>query len=279
MVHGQGGNAAKRLALAVATILTTGCANATMASPVATRTDALEPGAPTSQSSPSVLPAPSLSLKSERYTCGVVPFQAGSLLEPGTAEDDQDAASDALRTFLGSPINDGFMPLTGWRRLGVTATDAEFATEAPDGPGYVSIRFERQGGGWSPFNWGSCQPRRVVPAGFLGLVWWLPNGIPDPAVRTLTLETIVDDCKVGPSLESILDPLVVMTATEAWIALTARQSGPEACPDTSVLVQGRPTVVEVELPSEIGARDLLDASSLPARDATAPPDWYFGVGG
>lgn len=269
----------RSLAVAVAAILIAGCGTAGTASPSATPAASMASGG-TSDSGPPSEPMPSLSpLEAERYTCGALAFEAGILLAPGSAEDDPDAAADALRTFLVSPQNGGFMPLTRWHRLGVTATTAEFAAGATDGPGYVSVRFEAQGGRWSLFSWGSCQPRRVAPAGFVGLVWWLPNGVPDPADRSLTVEMIIDDCKVGPPLESIVDPLVVMTATEAWMVLTARQGGPEPCPVGGILVQGRPTTVEVELPSEIGARDLIDGSSLPARDATAPPDWYFGVGG
>ena len=215
----------------------------------------------------------------ELYRCDVIPFDPALLLRPGTAETDADAAAEALRVFLASPIHGGFMPSIGWRRLGSNASTAEFANGAPDGPGYVSVRFERQGGSWTPASWGGCLPRRVVGPARLGLVWWLANGAPDPANRTLDVETVVDDCKIGPPVDAILEPDVVLTDTAVIVALTAVQTGPLACLDTSVFAQGRPTSTRIELPAEVGDRVVSDASEFPPRDAKAPPDWYFGTGG
>jgi len=229
-------------------------------------------GSPASSGSP---PAASLSpVMAAPYACDTVPFLPGALLQPGAAERDDDAAAEALRQFLSRPEND-FMPATGWRRLGRSGPFMEFANFIADPAwnSYVSVTFEADRNAWRPFRWGSCEPRRVVTGNTVSLAWWLPEGVPDQAGRSIAVSVIVDGCNAGPAEEGIEPPLLDIAGDAVTIILTSRRDPNPDCP------AGGPTPWTIDLPEEIGTRALLDGSVFPGRDATTEPLGFGGIGG
>jgi hypothetical protein len=214
-------------------------------------------------------------VKAEHYRCDRVAFLPGLLLQAGAAERDADGAAEALRTFMSGPLNDGFMPATGWRRLGRAAEFTEFANDArePGNDGFVSITFKLDGTRWNAFRWGGCLPRRVVLGDLESLAWWLPAGAPDSTAQTLSVNIVVDECNAGPAADSILPPLFELSDRQATIILTGRRLGRRDCP------AGVPTSWTIDLPEELGDRVLLDGSEFPGRDATTEPLGLWGTGG
>jgi hypothetical protein len=211
----------------------------------------------------------------EHYRCDQVAFLPAVLLQPGAAERDPDAAAQALRDFLAGPLNEGFMPATGWHRLGGTAAAAEFATfvDDPAFDSYVYAAFELGAGRWQVARWGSCQPRRVVQGNLVSLAWWLPGGGPEPTDRSLSISIVVDGCNAGPAEDAIQPPIIDIGEAAVTIILTGRRDARPDCP------VGAPTPWTIDLPEEPGARALLDGSVFPARDATTEPLSFGGTGG
>jgi len=228
------------------------------------------PAPATSPASPSLSP-----VMAEHYTCDMVAFQPGILLQPGAAERDSDQTAETFRQFVSSPLNDGFLPTTGWRRLGRAGDFTEFANVVgdPGTDGYVSITFEFDGVRWTAFRWGTCQPRRVVQANLESLAWWLPRVAPDPTARSIAVNVIVDGCNAGPVEDAIEPPLIDIGEDRVTVILTGQRGGIQGCP------AGGPTSWTIDLPDAIGTRALLDGSIFPARDATAEPLGFGGTGG
>jgi hypothetical protein len=214
-------------------------------------------------------------IMAEHYRCDQVTFLPGVILQPGTAERDLDEAAAFLRQFLASPQSDELMPDTGWRRLGHTGRFVEFANyiDDPAWNSYVWITFESDGAAWSFFRGGACQPERVVQGDLESLAWWLPDGVPDPTARSISISVVVAGCSSGPPVDAIQPPLIEMAADRATTMLTGRRDANPDCP------VGVPTPWTIDLPEEIGNRLVLDGSVFPGRDATTEPLGFGGTGG
>ena len=210
------------------------------------------------------------------YRCDTIDFPLEVLLRPGIAEQAADPAAEALRQLIASSANDGFLPGTGWRRLGATATITEFANEGNQPgvvEGYLAVRLDWTGIRWSPFRWGGCLPRRAPAGGLESLVWWLPNGRPDPSATDLTVNVVAYQCQGSPPAEAILAPTIDIADRSLTISLTGPGAAAGDCP------RGLPTLLNIPLPGPVGDRAPLDGSQFPPRDATTAPAWLGVVGG
>ncbi len=188
-------------------------------------------------------------------------ISADALREPANAELAPDAPALALRAFVATPEAGSLqLPMSGWRRVAVSAQSVTFLAHGPAGWVIATIA-PADDGTWQFWEGGSC-PLRVRLPDELGFATWRldPAALSTPGDRTVTALVTEIACASGrPSLGRLLPPLVLAADDAVTIAFAVRKlPGDQDCP-------GNPEArIVVQLAAPLGDRGLFDGSTFPA---------------
>lgn len=203
-----------------------------------------------------------------RYACDRFPF-APEILTGGPGHDEQadDPAAAALRIALASDGPDfDFLPDTGWHRVGMDATSAEYITTGGDF-GVKSVMVENEASGWKVAGWGDCRPRVFLAPGLGAAEWTLDpdQPKPDPATQVITVLVTELSCNSGkPADGRIVGPQVIATRESVLVFFAVRpRPGAQDCPSNPS------TRLKVDLGEPLGSRTLLDGGQWPPREPDA----------
>jgi hypothetical protein len=186
-------------------------------------------------------------------------FHPSLLDQPGSAETENDAAADALRTWLTAEGQGS--PTTGWVRISQDADGTAFVAPAGAGSEYAYVTFELGPDGWKASGWGACTPELAVGVGMARAAIRLDPAFPAPGPEATQVHLLINEmaCASGNSPEGRVEaPIVATTAEAVTIAILVRTlAGVQECP-------GNPDFpVTVALPEPLGERDLFDGAVFP----------------
>jgi hypothetical protein len=112
-------------------------------------------------------------------------------------------------------------------------------------------------------------PHAEVEGRATAATWWVePNALPLPPDAT-TIPAMIEEeaCSSGQSPEGrVLEPTIIPGETSVLVGVfVRRRPGGQDCQGTG------PFPIEITLPEPLDGRRLLDASTVPPRDASKPP--------
>jgi len=215
-------------------------------------------------------PPPDVGQGQARLSCGgEYEFPPALLGGPAAAEADADPAAAALRRFLTEPHQPAIYPRSGWRRVVILPQRVVFLAPGPPESPWLMVVVAAAPGRWEVDSFGECQLSTAMPDGVMAGQWWLDPSFPAPAPGDTTVPAIVREraCASGKSPAGrLLDPIVVYGQDAIAVTIPIRMLvGPADCtgnPGTSYLLR---------LDEPVADRMLLDAGTLPPRDASVAP--------
>jgi hypothetical protein len=222
---------------------------------------------------------------------------AGSAGPAGTHEQGVDLPEDVQAACGGAtlsalpPDTSAFREFAGWNEVDFAAIDGErqffdgyewfIADETSQSlvlfgrarsnndvsPPYADASFEWTNGSWLPRGWGQCRIELSAPGWGNARFALDPVHKPDPESATLRVLATEVSCAGGRSPDGRDVRAVVLDETDEWVSiviLVEPASGGQTCP-------GNPSFpFEVQLPSPLGDRAVLDASVYPAIERPWP---------
>ncbi len=209
-----------------------------------------------------------------RYACSAdhASFTIADLLGAPAADATDDTAAELLRMV----VDEGFLPVGGWRRVVDGPQEVVFLSEvgiegAPHAvvhvvPGQVGAPVLD---GWAVDSYGACTPRPVVPDTVSVAAWWVDSTAEPIRADSETIPALVHETACASGREAtgrIETPTVVYGADAVTVTITVRKVGGADC-------QGNPlTPYTIELEEPLGDRTLLDGGQLPPADPLEPPE-------
>ena len=200
--------------------------------------------------------APGSGDRSLLYTCGSSDPFLSTLFD--------DPATDLTRTPPGRAVHavaaeDPFLAEAGWHLAGSDVESATFVAWMPRAEAFAYARATLEGTAWRVDEWGGCIPRVWEP-GASAADWMLaPSQRLTPMTTSFAVDVTERACAGGQSSAGrIKPPIVVYQADAILVAFTVHPlPGGHTCPANPA------TRVVVELREPVGARQVLDAGTLP----------------
>jgi hypothetical protein len=202
-----------------------------------------------------------------RLTCGNgTTFPAAAVQGPGGAELGGDAVAAALRSVLAEYTQ---YPRSGWHRVSVSPTQAEFVARGVGDPPWVVVALMQSASGWTMDEVGECHLQFVLGKGIAVASWWVDPAAAVPGPDATALMALVDQECGGP-LEGRIPSPVVIYAPDAIVVMFGVTTPIGGGGEDSICNQSPPISYRVVLTEPLGRRALLDGSVIPPRDATKP---------
>lgn len=210
--------------------------------------------------------------------------------EQGLEPADAQAACGGVK-FSGLPPDPSAFPeFAAWNQVNLAAIDGEqaffdeyewfvadqtaqtlilFGRARSDGsPPYADASFEWDDGTWIPRGWGQCRIELSAPGWGNARITPDPAHKPDPESATLPVLATEVACAGGQPPDGRDVRAVVLDETDESVSiviLVEPASGGQTCPSNPSFP------FEVQLPSPLGDRAVLDASVYPAIERGWPP--------
>jgi hypothetical protein len=222
---------------------------------------------PSPMASPQIVAAP---VGDFVYTCGRFPFPPELMTAPPRNDELlQNPVAAALRAHLAKAGPDfDFLPDSGWNLVGADGSAAEFVAVGGEN-GMKTVSLANGPTGWKVDGWGDCRAQIALPTGLNSAAWaWAGQGGPNPTTQVFDALVTERTCTSGQSADGrVVPPKIVFSADSVLVMFAVRTLDPTL----TYTCQSNPaTRVKVDLGQPLGARKLLDAGSLPFRDATTP---------
>ena len=201
-------------------------------------------------------------------TCGGPPaFEAAVLDQGGTAERGDDAAAATLRAVLAETNGDigDALPDTGWIEVTRTESRAKYLARGGEGPGFAIVTLAMRNGEWALDAPGRCELQPEVRAGLqLAMFRVAPGQELTPETRDVQVLVVELGCNSGEDARGRVrvDRILPGESSVTVVIGTVPREGSHDCQDNPE------TPFVLELPEPLGDRVLLDAYSIPPRDAT-----------
>jgi hypothetical protein len=204
-------------------------------------------------------------------TCGGGPAFSASLLDgPANAESAPGPAAEALRRHLATEnIDIDWLPDAGWIEVSNTGGSALYLAADPAAEGsWFSVSLSRDADKWRVSGWGGCSLQPDVGFGMGIASFRVEPAALDPAATEIPVLVTERACNSGEDARGRIVVSAIRADDDAvTVTLAVRtRGGAQSCPSNPET----PFVLELEEP--LGDRQLLDGSSIPARDATVCPD-------
>jgi len=202
-----------------------------------------------------------------RATCGGPPaFHPGVMDQQGGTEQGDDPAAAALRAALapGEDIDDT-LPDRGWIEVTRTESMVKFLARGGDGPGLAIVTVVPRDGQWTLDRAGRCELLPEIRAGLdLAMFRVAPGEELTPEMTEVDVLVTELACSSGQDADGRIrvDRIIPGDSSVIVVIATAPRGGDHECPDNPE------TPFLLQLPEPLGDRALLDAYSLPPRDAT-----------
>lgn len=209
-------------------------------------------------------------------TCGIQSFPA-TAIEGGAGVDrpEVDAALDVLERTGGMDAPAGLRggdPESAARILAESSDRMTVAVGAWDESGTAQggsvIHLEKVGTGWKAYGWGDCRLAPALPARLSWATLTFDGDPPAPTAKEIRLGVTERECSSGRDPSPFLqEPAIVETDRSVTVYWTVTMpTGNQNC------IGNRPTPRTITLERPLGARELMDGSTWPARPVTDSPN-------